>query len=139
MSVLRSLIAVLLLVSLVWPLGLVLCFGADGHIALEPIHDRARSASSPGVVRSSPQPATKVLTGIQHADLCKDIALFANDNAEQLMPASHPFSQLGVPGSVAELLILQAFPALPTPSILSYPSPPTNAPLTALRSVVLCI
>jgi hypothetical protein len=139
MPVLRPLIVVLLLISLAWPLGIVLCFGADGHIALEPIHDRARNASASGGVRSSYQPTAKVPAGVPHPGPCMDIALFANDGAEQPIPASDPLPQLGAPVSVAELLIAQAFPALPAPSSLSYPSLPTNSPLTSLRSVVLRI
>ncbi len=139
MLVLRPLITMFLVVSLEWPLGLVLCFGADGHIALEPIHDRTRSASSPGVVRSSYQPTAKVLAGVPHLGACMDIALFANDGAEQLIPASDPFPKLEAPVLVAGLLIVRAFPALPAPSILSYPSLPTKSPLTILQSMVLRI
>jgi hypothetical protein len=139
MPVLRPLITVLLLVSLAWPLGLVLCFGADGHIALEPIHDRARSASSPGMVRSSYQPTAEVLAGVPHPGPCMDIALSANDGAEQLILAADPFPKLEMPVLVADLLSVRAFPTLPAPSILSYPSLPTISPLTTLRSVVLRI
>ena len=58
MLVLRRLITMLLLlfclVPLGMPLGMVLCFGADGHIGFEPMHDRSHGTTSAAAAGTVP-------------------------------------------------------------------------------------
>jgi hypothetical protein len=73
MAGLRRLTTTLLLLFCLAPLGkpvgMVLCFGADGHVALEPVRDRADGTAAPDIQGPlCPQASVP----------CTDVAFFAN-------------------------------------------------------------
>jgi hypothetical protein len=133
------LIAFLLLFCLMplgGPLGMVLCFGADGHIALEPAHDNPRSASSWGLLC---QQTSQGFSGPEHPVPCSDVAFFSADGAAQ------SFSVSGASPKPEEPLFLPALPGAPASPerplapIFLERSLRMNPSLTSLRSVTLRI
>lgn len=142
MPVLRRVITTLLLLfclaPLGKPLGMVLCFGADGHIALEPVHDRGHSTSAPTRTGLNQQ-AARLLAGGERADLCVDVTFLASDSDGQLIPASDTCPKLEAPEVVPVLLSVPASTERPAPSILPNCSFANNHSLPILRSVVLHI
>jgi hypothetical protein len=143
MSALRPLITALLLLFCLAPLGssldMVLCFGVDGHIALEPVHDGAHPASSPTAQRSRCDRTAPMFAGMERHGPCIDVAFLASDEDGQLLPASETRPKPEVPKVVPVLFVVPASIDLPAPSILSPFSLPPYHTLTALRSMVLRI
>jgi hypothetical protein len=143
MLVLRRLITmVLLLFSLVplgTPLGMVLCFGADGHIGLEPIHHRSHGRTSPVAIGPFHQHGTNSFVGIEHSGPCIDVAFFVDEGGGQFLLASDTCPKPVAPGSAPVLAVVPAPSKLPLPSILSDLSVASHHPLTILRSMVLRI
>ena len=144
MPVLRRLLTMLLLlfclVPLGTPLGMVLCVGVDGHIALEPVHHGAPShffADSPRATLRAARQTT--LAGCERHGPCIDVSLSAGDEDGQLLPASETKSKPEVPKMVPVLFVVPASTDLPAPSILPPASLPPYHTLNALRSVVLHI
>ena len=139
---LRRLITVLLLlftlVPLGKPLGMVLCFGADGHIAFEPAHNRTHHTFSPTYVSSHPQ-AAQVLAGVEHAGSCVDVTSLVHESNGQLLPASDTHPKLATLEAVLVLLLMPVSTERPEPSILPDVSVFRHPSLTILRSVVLHI
>jgi hypothetical protein len=142
MPVLRRLTTALLLLfclaPLGKPLGMVLCLGADGHIALEPVHDRAHSTAAPTRAELLQQLAARILGG-ERADLCIDVTFVANESGVQLIPAFDT-CQISEPRMCVPVLVIvpaslerPAPPILPDRALSSHHSP------TVLRSVVLHI
>jgi hypothetical protein len=134
MAGLRRLTTTLLLLFCLAPLGkpvgMVLCFGADGHVAFEPVHDQADGTATPDIqVPLCPQASVP----------CTDVAFFASDGGGQLIPASDTCPKLETPVSAPVLLAVPSSTELPAASILAECSLPGNHPLTTLRSVVLHI
>jgi hypothetical protein len=142
MPVLRRLTTALLLLfclaPLGKPLGMVLCFGADGHIALEPVHDRGHSTSAPTRAGLNQQ-AARLLAGGERADLCVDVTFLASDSAGQLLPASDTCQKSEPQVFVPVLVIMPASTERPASSILPDRSLSIHHSLTILRSVVLHI
>jgi hypothetical protein len=134
-----TLLLLFCLVPLGKPVGMVLCFGADGHIALEPAHDQTNGAAEPDIRRPLCSQAAEPFIGIEHSVPCTDLAFFTSDGGGQLMPASDICPKLGAPVFAPVLLVVPSSPGLPAPSILCECSVPGNHPLTILRSVVLHI
>ena len=143
MRVLRQLLTILLLlcclVPLGTPLGMVLCFGADGHIAFEPVHERAHSTSSPAVPGSLRTRMAETFAAVEHLGPCTDLAFFASDGGRQLLPTSDSCPKPETPAFVPVLLVVPTFTDLPAPSILSERSLPRDHPVSIIRSVVLHI
>lgn len=143
MRVLRQLLTILLLlcclVPLGTPLGMVLCFGADGHIAFEPVHERAHSTSSPAVPGSLRTRMAEAFAAVEHLGTCTDLAFFASDGARQLLSTSDTCSKPETPPYVPVLLVVPAFTDFAAPSVLCERSLPRNHLLTILRSAVLHI
>ena len=135
-SVLTAFLLLFCLMPLGTPLGMVLCVGADGHIALEPAHDRSRGASSWWLVC---QQTSQGLSGVAHPVPCSDVAFFSADGAAQ------SFSVSGASPKPEEPLFLPALPGAPASS--EWPLAPIflerslrmNPSLTSLRSVTLRI
>jgi hypothetical protein len=143
MPVLRRLITALLLffclVPLGTPLGMVLCLGADGHIAFEPVHDRAHGPASPAIQRLLYRHAAATLPGIEHAAPCADFSFFAGEGGARLIPASDSCPKPETPAFVPVLLAVSTTSGLLAPSLLPDDSLPRNHSLTILRSVLLHI
>ena len=143
MRVLRQLLTILLLlcclVPLGTPLGMVLCFGADGHIAFEPVHERPHSASSPAVPEPLRTQLAETFAAVEDLGPCNDLAFLAGDGGRQLLPTSDTCPKPETLAFVLVLLVVPAFTDLVAPSLLSERSLPRNHLLTILRSVVLHI
>jgi hypothetical protein len=142
MPMLRRLTTALLLLSclvpLGKPLGMVLCFGVDGHIALEPAHNRTHNTSAPTRAGIHPQ-AARVLAGIEHAGACVDVTFLASESDGQLIPASNTCQKSEPQVFVPVLLLMPASTERPTSSILPNLALLRHHSLTVLRSVVLHI
>jgi hypothetical protein len=138
---LRRLITALLLlfwvVPLGSPLGIVLCFGADGHVAFEPVHDRAQGTASLADSGLFPRHVNLTRTGAEHPNPCVDVTFFTSGDNGQYIPASDicPKPETPLCGSV--LLMVPLPIGLPASSILPERPFPNHYPLTILRSVVL--
>jgi hypothetical protein len=143
MPVLRLFFAVLLLlfcmVPLGKPLGIVLCFGADGHTALEPVHDRVHRTAAPTRSGLPHQQGVRGLVGVEHVDPCVDVTFFASESDGQLIRVSDTCPKPEPPVFVSVLPITPVCTERPAPSILHYHSLSRNHPLTILQSVVLHI
>jgi hypothetical protein len=133
--VLAAFLLLFCLVPLGVPLGMVLCFGADGNIALEPAHDHSRRASSSGPHCPHAMPG---LADVEHPP-CTDVAFFAMDSAGPPLPASEASPKPEAPVFVPVLLVAPASPVPPPASIFPYHSLRRNPSLTSLRSVMLRI
>jgi hypothetical protein len=134
MSGLRRLTTTLLLLFCLAPLGkpvgMVLCFGANGHVAFEPVHDQADGTAAPDIqVPLCPQASVP----------CNDVAFFASDGGGQFIPASDTCPKLEAPVFAPVPLAAPSSTEPPAPAILAECSLPGNHPLTILRSVVLHI
>lgn len=143
MRVLRQLLTILLLlcclVPLGTPLGMVLCFGADGHIAFEPVHERAHSTSSPAVPEPLRTQLAETFAAVEHLGPCTDLAFLAGDGGRQLRPTPDTCPKPETPAFVLVLLVVPAFTDFAAPSVLCERSLPRNHLLTILRSAVLHI
>ncbi|MVF23064.1 hypothetical protein EVC37_15780 [Methylocaldum sp. BRCS4] len=113
----------------------VLCFGADGHVAVEPAgHDHGTDAD-----QRSP---TKAETGAYFADgdsPCRDIPVVDDDHGAHvpLAEASKPSLDLGLLPLVFLTFLLIPYARL-VPRRLRFPDPPiTDSRLLARRTVVL--
>jgi hypothetical protein len=125
-----TLLLLLCLAPLGKPVGMVLCFRTDGHIAIAPVHDQADGTAAPDIqVPPCPQASAP----------CTDVAFFASDGGGQFIPASDTCPKLGAPVFAPVLLVAPSANELPAASILDECSLPGNHPLTILRSVVLHI
>jgi hypothetical protein len=137
---LRSFLAVfLLLFSLVplgVPLGIILCVGTDGHIALEFSPDQSRTASSVGQLC---QHASQGLAGGEHPVPCADVAFFAPDGAVPPFSITEASPQAKTPVLVPVLLAAPAFTQQPPPAIFPDHFLRLNPSLISLRSVMLLI
>jgi hypothetical protein len=143
MPMLRRLTTALLLLfclaPLGKPLGMVLCLGADGHIALEPVHDRAHRTAAPTRAGLLHQLAAGVLGGGDRTDLCVDVTFLASESGTQLIPASGTCQKSEVQACVPVLVIVPASLEYPVPPLLSDGALWRHRHLTVLRSVVLHI
>jgi hypothetical protein len=143
MLVLRDLLRILLLlcclVPLGTPVGMVLCFGADGHIAFAPVHERAHSTSSPAVPGPLRTQVAETSAVVEHLGPCTDLAFLASDGGNQLLPTSDTCPKPETPPYVPVLLVVPAFTDSAAPSLLCERSLPRNHLLTILRSAVLHI
>ena len=120
--------------------ALVLCFGADGHVAVEPAgHDHRSQA--PDSLEEVPltEKGTYVLkTGESR---CTDIPVISEDHGSHkpLIESKDPSSDTGVLALTAIVIALIPFDEL-TAAPVFFPDPPTvDSRLPALRSVVLLI
>lgn len=142
MPVLRQLTTMLLLLFCLFPigqpLGTVLCFGADGHIALEPVHDRAHGTASLAAQGLLYQHVATPRAGAEHAGPCVDL-FFASEGGAQLIAASDTCPKPETPVFVPVLIIVPASTEVPAPSIPPDHSLSSHHSLTILRSVVLHI
>jgi hypothetical protein len=137
---LRSFLTVfLLLFSLMLlgaPVGMVLCFGADGHIAFEPAHNPSRGASSWGLLC---QQAEQGLAGVEHPVPCTDVAFSATEGAAPMLSASDASPKSETPALVPVRFAAPAFPIPPPASVFPNHSLRLNPSLPSLRSVMLRI
>jgi hypothetical protein len=124
------------LVPLGAPLGMVLCFGADGHIALEPAHDQSRRASAWG---PSGQQAPQGLSGVEHPVPCTDVAFSAAEGTAPMLSASDASPKPETPAFMPVLFAAPAFPVPPPASVFPDHALRLNPSLTSLRSVMLRI
>lgn len=134
-----TLLLLFCLVPLGKPLGMVLCFGADGHIAFEPAHDQAHGTAAPGIRGPLCPQAAETFARFDHSVPCTDVAFFASDGGGQLIPASDTRPRLEAPVFAPVLLVVPSSSELAAASILAECSLPGNHPLTTLRSMVLHI
>jgi hypothetical protein len=143
MLVLQRLITLVLLlfclVPLGTPLGMVLCFGADGHIGFEPMHDRSHGTTAPVAAGPFLQHVTNVFTGIEHSGPCIDVPFAINEGGGQFLLTSDACPRPAAPGSAPMLAIVPAPSKLSLPSILPDLSVSSHHPLTILHSTVLRI
>jgi hypothetical protein len=143
MLVLRRLIIMILLLFCLVPLGtprgMVLCFGADGHIGFEPMHDRSHGTTSPVAAGLFHQHGTSMFAGLEHSSPCTDVTFFVNEGDGQFLLASETCPRPAAPGSAPMLSVVPALIRLPLTSILFDLSVSSRHPLTILRSTVLRI
>jgi hypothetical protein len=138
----RLMTALLLLVCLAplgKPLGMVLCFGADGHIAFEPVHTQAHDTASLAVQGFPYQHAAITLADVIHVSPCVDVIFLTSDGSTQIIPASDSCPKPDTPVLVPVLLIIPAFTEFPFLSLLPDRSLSGHHSLIILRSVVLHI
>lgn len=141
LTALRSVVTALLLVYvLVVPmatLGVVLCIGADGHVAFEAAqHGRCGTslASPPAPSRSQ---TTVTLVRADHCGPCDDVPVLVGDTRQQYLPVLSPPVQSAVPVLALATDVLAVLPDVATtPSLLAL-LPTTSPVLRALRTVVL--
>jgi hypothetical protein len=118
------------------PLGMVLCFGADGHIAVEPAHDRSRNTSSWELLC---QQASQELSGAEHPVPCTDVAFSATEGGAPMRSASEASPKPETPAFVPVLFVAPASPVPPPASVFPDHALRLNPSLTSLRSVMLRI
>ena len=138
----RLMTALLLLICLAplgKPLGMVLCVGADGHIAFEPVHTQAHSTASLGVQGLPYLPVATTRTDVAHAHPCVDVTFIASDGSLQLIPVRDSCPKSETPMLVPVLVIAPASAEFPNTSLLPERSPWRHHSLIILRSVVLHI
>ena len=143
MLVLRQLLTILLLLCclgpLGTPLGMVLCFGADGHVAFELVHERAHSTSSPALPGPLRTQMAETFAAVEHLAPCTELAFLASDGGNQVLPTSNTCPKPETPPYVPVLLVVPAFTDSAAPSLLCELSLPRNHLLPILRSAVLHI
>ena len=137
-----SIIALFLTGCLLMPMsvmGLVLCIGADGHIALEPARN-SRCTTPIAPISTLSQQITPWTSPPDHCGPCVDVPLLTSDDAsQQFVPTFPLLLQLEAPGFVLVSWAVSASPELPlTPFWLSLPSA-INTTLSALRTVILLL
>jgi hypothetical protein len=103
--------------------GLVLCFGNNGHVAVETSHNNRPGSSSQG-----------------HKGPCLDVLLFST--SADTYPSLTPFSQ--TPQGLMSALMSSCCPASPWVDVLparfvSRPALAVHPPVTSLRTVILLI
>ena len=125
-----TLLLLLCLAPLGKPVGMVLCFGADGHVAFEPVHDQDDGTAALDI---------RVVLCPQASVPCTNVAFFASDGGGQFIPASDTCPKLEAPVFAPVLLAAPSSTELPAPSSLAECSLPGNYPSTILRSMVLHI
>jgi hypothetical protein len=118
------------------PVGMVLCFGADGHIAFEPAHAPSRGASSWGLLC---QQAEQGLAGVEHPVPCADVAFSATNSDAPMLSVSEASSKLEAPVFMPVLFVMPTSTERSLPSIFPDHSLRINPSLTSLRSVMLRI
>ena len=137
-----SITALFLAFCLLMPMsavGLVLCIGADGHIAFE--HTRNSRCATPIAPPSTPSyQITQLTSPPDHCGPCVDAPLLTSDADSQQFVLTFPLLlQLEVPGFALVPWVVSASPELPlTPCWLSLPRV-TNTTLSALRTVILLL
>lgn len=120
-----STIALCLAFCLLMPVsavGLVLCIGADGHIAFEPARN-SRCTTPIAPTSTSLQQITPWTSPPDHCGPCIDAPLLTSDAAsQQFVPTFPLLLQLEVPGFALVPWVVSASPELPcTPYWLSLP------------------
>ena len=136
----RLMTALLLLICLAplgKPLGMVLCFGPDGHIAFEPVHTQAHSIASLDVQGLSYQPVATTHADVAHAHPCVDVTFLASDGSIHPIPVPYSCPKPETPMLVPMLVIAPISAEFPHASLLAERSPEHHQSLTILRSVVL--
>ena len=143
MKGLRSpIIALFLTCCLLMPMsvmGLVVCIGADGHIALETARNSRCTTPIAPTLTQLPQ-ITPWTSPPDHCGPCVDVPLLtSNADAQQFILAFPLWLQLAVPGFALVPWVVSASPVLPCmPCWLSLPRV-TNTTLSALRTVILLL
>jgi hypothetical protein len=117
---------------------MVLCFGTDGHIALEPAHNHTRNTTAPTRAETHPQ-AARVLACIETAGACVDVTFLACESDGQLLPASNTSPRPETSMIVPVFLLMPVSTMRLAPSILPNLYLSRHHSLTILRSVVLHI
>ena len=135
---LTSLLLLFCLAMLGSPLGMVLCVGGDGHIALEPPHKGAPHASSPTAQGARCEQTAPALAGMERHSPCIDVTLSASDKDGQLLPASHAKPNPELP-KVVPVALAPVYHELPARSLLPSSSVPPHHSLTILRRMALRI
>ena len=137
---LRSpLTALFLVCCLLMPMsagGLVLCIGADGHMAFEPARNSRCTTPIAPTLTSSYQ-ITPWTSQPDHCGPCVDVPLLSSEGDQQLIPASPPLLTLDSPvlALAMPVISLPGAPAAPTSAWSFFPA--VSPMLMALRTVVL--
>jgi hypothetical protein len=112
MLVLQRLITMVLLLFCLVPLGtprgMVLCFGADGHIGFEPMHDRSHGTTAPVAAGLFLQHVTNVFAGIEHSRPCVDVTFSVNEGGGQFLLTSDTCPRPAASGSAPMLAMVPA-------------------------------
>lgn len=124
------------LVAPVAAMDLVVCFGADGHVTLEPARN-GRCGTSPWS-SSAVVSQTKVnLSTAEHCGPCVDMPFLIGDAREQPLSVRIAAAPLDMPVLVPTLV---TFPlALFPPPVLAASAPTVSLTLAALRTIILLI
>lgn len=131
---------VMLLCALMAPVAamdIVLCIGADGHVAFEVTHN-GRCGTAVMLQSATVRQHTAVtLARADHCGPCVDIPVLTGDTRQQPLPVLSSPLQSAVPGPV---LVTDAFPV--SPDVTTTPPlhalfPLASPVLRALRTVVL--
>jgi hypothetical protein len=143
MKRLRSSIIVLCLICcLLMPIsavGLVLCIGADGHVAFESARN-GHCATPIALTSTLSQQITSWASPPDHCGPCVDVPLLTSEAAcQQFVPTFPLLLQREIPGAVLVPRIVSVAPALSfTPYWLSF-ARVINTTLHALRTVILLV
>ncbi len=129
--------------------NVVLCFGGDGHIAVEAVQsgycDSAPGAISPIALNPAPIGAVsytasfKVFLTQYHCGPCSDLPLLIDGSDQQYMiPVQNTIPQVKAPMSIAFPYSLPAFVTITTESFLPQ-FPVISSTLNSIRIVILRI
>ncbi len=136
-----SLTALFLAFGLLIPIsstGLVLCIGADGHIALEPA--RNSRCTTPMASTSTPaQQITPLPSQLDHCGPCIDVWLSTSKSDEQQMfSAPSAWPKLAAPVLALVAVVMPVHVEPPQPYCVLPPASRANT-LLALRTVLLLL
>lgn len=131
---------VMLLCALLAPVAamdVVLCIGADGHVAFEKAHNGRSSTAVPQPSAVARLQTAGTLARADHYSPCIDIPTLTGDTRQQCLPVLPSPSQSAVPALALAPDVLPLSPALVTTPPLLVLLPTPSPTLRALRTVVL--
>jgi hypothetical protein len=131
---------VMLLCALLAPVAamdVVLCIGADGHIAFEIAHNGRSGTAVPQPSAVARLQTAGTLARADHYSPCIDISTLTGDTRQQYPPVLPSLIQSALPALALAPDILPFLPELATAPPLLALLPTPNPTLRALRTVVL--
>ncbi|MEW6144119.1 MAG: hypothetical protein AB1598_03765 [Thermodesulfobacteriota bacterium] len=131
------LIPLLLLFQITLP-GIVLCFGADGHIALEN-KNVGYCCGSISISMNTQQSDLKTIgySESTHCGDCTDIRISENSSGKKVVSSNELESHIGIYAFVVYVLSLPMFEETSMKKTLIQESPKTNPSLDSLQTTIL--
>jgi uncharacterized membrane protein len=136
-SVMTALLLVYVLIAPVAAMDVVLCIGADGHVAFEAAHNGRCGTAVVLQSATMRSQAAVTLARADHCGPCVDVPVLTGDTRQQPLPALHSPIQSAVPAFVLVTDISPVSPEVATTPPLRALFPITSSTLRALRTVVL--